>query len=49
LLDFEFLAYLAKDAGKVYAYRIRRKPGDEDGRFLPSDPSIGYRLAWLGQ
>jgi two-component system KDP operon response regulator KdpE len=33
---------------KVYAYRIRRKLGDEDGRFLRSDPSIGYRLAWHG-
>jgi hypothetical protein len=31
---------------KVYAYRIRRKLGDEDGRFLQSDPSVGYRLAW---
>ena len=30
---------------KVYAYRIRRKLGDEDGRFLQSDPSVGYRLA----
>ena len=28
---------------------IRRKLGDEDGRFLQSDPSIGYRLAWPGQ
>jgi two-component system KDP operon response regulator KdpE len=68
--EFEFLAYLARNAGKVctrrmilenvwgpgyagelnylkvYAYRIRRKLGDEDGRFLRSDPSIGYRLAW---
>ncbi len=31
---------------KVYAYRIRRKLRDEDGRFLQSDPSVGYRLAW---
>ena len=70
--EFEFLAYLARNAGKVctrrmilesvwgpgyanelnylkvYAYRIRRKLGDEDGRFLRSDPSIGYRLAWRG-
>jgi Transcriptional regulatory protein, C terminal len=70
--EFEFLAYLARSAGKVctrrmilenvwgpgyagelnylkvYAYRIRRKLGDEDGRFLQSDPSIGYRLAWRG-
>ena len=68
--EFEFLAYLARNAGKVctrrmilenvcgpgyageldylkvYAYRIRRKLGGEDGRFLQSDPSIGYRLAW---
>jgi two-component system, OmpR family, KDP operon response regulator KdpE len=29
----------------VYAYRIRRKLGDEDGNFLQSDPSVGYRLA----
>jgi two-component system, OmpR family, KDP operon response regulator KdpE len=31
---------------KVYAYRIRRKLGDEQGKFLQSDPSVGYRLAW---
>jgi two-component system KDP operon response regulator KdpE len=67
--EFEFLAFLARHAGKVctrrmilenvwgpgyehelnylkvYAYRIRRKMGDEDGRFLQSDPSVGYRLA----
>jgi two-component system, OmpR family, KDP operon response regulator KdpE len=67
--EFEFLAYLARSAGKictrrmilenvwgpgyvrqvnylkVYAYRIRRKLGDEDGSFLQSDPSLGYRLA----
>ncbi|MGD0083172.1 MAG: response regulator transcription factor [Acidimicrobiales bacterium] len=30
---------------KVYAYRIRRKLGDESGKFLQSDPSVGYRLA----
>jgi two-component system, OmpR family, KDP operon response regulator KdpE len=30
---------------KVYAYRIRRKLGDEEGHFLQSDPSVGYRLA----
>ena len=30
---------------KVYAYRIRRKLGDEDGKFLQSDPAVGYRLA----
>ena len=29
---------------KVYAYRIRRKLGDEGGRILQSDPSVGYRL-----
>jgi two-component system, OmpR family, KDP operon response regulator KdpE len=67
--EFEFLAFLARHAGKVctrrmilenvwgpgyanevnylkvYAYRIRRKLGDEDGNFLQSDPSVGYRLA----
>ena len=70
--EFEFLAYLARNVGKVctrqmilenvwgpgyakelhylkvYAYRIRRKLGDEDGRFLQSDPAVGYRLAWRG-
>ena len=30
---------------KVYAYRIRRKLHDEQGHFLQSDPSVGYRLA----
>jgi two-component system KDP operon response regulator KdpE len=30
---------------KVYAYRIRRKLGDERGMILQSDPSAGYRLA----
>jgi DNA-binding response OmpR family regulator len=29
---------------KVYAYRIRRKLGDEGGHILQSDPSVGYRL-----
>ena len=67
--EFEFLAYLAQNAGKVctrrmilenvwgpgyarelhylkvYAYRIRRKLHDEAGRFLQSDPAVGYRLA----
>jgi len=67
--EFEFLAYLARNAGKVctrrmilehvwgpayakelhylkvYAYRIRRKLGDDSGRFLQSDPAVGYRLA----
>jgi two-component system, OmpR family, KDP operon response regulator KdpE len=67
--ELDFLAYLARNAGKVctrrmilenvwgpgyakeqqylkvYAYRIRRKLGDEDGTFLQSDPSVGYRLA----
>jgi two-component system, OmpR family, KDP operon response regulator KdpE len=33
---------------KVYAYRIRRKLGDERGQFLQSDPSVGYRLAFTG-
>jgi two-component system, OmpR family, KDP operon response regulator KdpE len=66
--EFDFLAYLARNAGKVctrrmilesvwgpqyarelnylkvYAYRIRRKLGDESGSFLQSDPSVGYRL-----
>jgi two-component system, OmpR family, KDP operon response regulator KdpE len=66
--EFDFLAYLARNVGKVctrrmilenvwgsgyekelhylkvYAYRIRRKLGDESGRFLQSDPSVGYRL-----
>jgi two-component system, OmpR family, KDP operon response regulator KdpE len=66
--EFDFLAYLARNAGKVctrrmilesvwgpqygkevhylkvYAYRIRRKLGDESGHFLQSDPSVGYRL-----
>jgi two-component system KDP operon response regulator KdpE len=67
--ELDFLAYLARNAGKVctrrmilenvwgpgyakelhylkvYAYRIRRKLGDENGAFLQSDPSVGYRLA----
>jgi two-component system KDP operon response regulator KdpE len=30
---------------KVYAYRIRKKLHDEDGKFLQNDPSVGYRLA----
>ena len=66
--EFDFLAYLARNAGKVctrrmilehvwgpayvkelhylkvYAYRIRRKLGDEDGKFLQSDPAVGYRV-----
>jgi two-component system, OmpR family, KDP operon response regulator KdpE len=66
--EFDFLAYLAQNVGKVctrrmilehvwgpgyereshylkvYAYRIRRKLGDESGQFLQSDPSVGYRL-----
>jgi two-component system KDP operon response regulator KdpE len=29
---------------KVYAYRIRRKLGNEGGQILQSDPSVGYRL-----
>ena len=28
----------------MYAYRIRRKLGDEGGRILQSDPLVGYRL-----
>ena len=71
--EFDFLAYLARHAGKVctrrmilesvwgpqygrkmhylkvYAYRIRRKLGDEGGRFLQSDPSVGYRLMPPGE
>ena len=67
--EFDFLAYLARNAGKVctrrmilesvwgpgyskelhylkvYAYRIRRKLGDESGELLQSDPAVGYRLA----
>ena len=67
--EFDFLAYLARHAGKVctrrmilenvwgpgygrelhylkvYAYRIRRKLGDESGQLLQSDPAVGYRLA----
>jgi two-component system, OmpR family, KDP operon response regulator KdpE len=33
---------------KVYAYRIRRKLGDERGELLQSDPAVGYRLALPG-
>ena len=33
---------------KVYAYRIRRKLGDESGELLQSDPAVGYRLAVPG-
>jgi two-component system KDP operon response regulator KdpE len=71
--EFGFVAYLAKNAGKVctrrmilenvwgpayvremhylkvYAYRIRRKLGDESGHFLQSDPSVGYRLMPPGE
>ena len=71
--EFSFLAYLARNAGKVctrrmilenvwgpayakemhylkvYAYRIRRKLGDESGHFLQSDPSVGYRLMPPGE
>jgi len=70
--EFDFLAYLARHAGKVctrrmilenvwgpgygrelhylkvYAYRIRRKLGDESGQLLQSDPAVGYRLAVPG-
>jgi two-component system, OmpR family, KDP operon response regulator KdpE len=70
--EFGFMAYLARNAGKVctrrmilenvwgpgyvkelhylkvYAYRIRRKLGDEAGEFLQSDPAVGYRLAVPG-
>jgi two-component system KDP operon response regulator KdpE len=71
--EFDFLAYLARHAGKVctrrmilesvwgpqygremhylkvYAYRIRRKLGDESGQILQSDPSVGYRLMPPGE
>lgn len=67
--EFDFLAYLARYAGKtctrrmilenvwghayadeqnylkVYAYRIRKKLYDEQGRLLQNDPAVGYRLA----
>jgi len=43
--EFDFLAYLARHAGKVCTRRIGRKLGDERGLFLQSDPSVGYRLA----
>ena len=70
--EFDFLAYLARHAGKVctrrmilenvwgpgygrelhylkvYAYRIRRKLGDDSGQLLQSDPAVGYRLAVPG-
>ena len=70
--EFDFLAYLARNAGKVctrrmilenvwgpgyvkelhylkvYAYRIRRKLGDEGGELLQSDPAVGYRLGVPG-
>lgn len=70
--EFDFLAYLARNVGKVctrrmilenvwgpgyvkelhypkvYAYRIRRKLGDESGELLQSDPAVGYRLALPG-
>jgi two-component system KDP operon response regulator KdpE len=66
--EFDFLAYLARNVGKVctrrmileniwgpayvgelhylkvYAYRLRRKLGDEEGSFLQSEPAVGYRL-----
>lgn len=66
--EFDFLAYLARHAGKVsthrmilehvwgprygtenhylrvYAYRLRRKLGDADGRFLRTLPGVGYEL-----
>jgi two-component system KDP operon response regulator KdpE len=29
---------------REYAYRLRRKLGDEDGRFLVTHPGIGYQL-----
>jgi two-component system, OmpR family, KDP operon response regulator KdpE len=71
--EFDFLAYLARHAGKVctrrmimesvwgpqyardlhylkvYAYRVRRKLGDENGHILQSDPSVGYRLMPPGE
>jgi len=29
---------------RVYAYRLRRKLGDEDGSFLRTHPGVGYQL-----
>ena len=29
---------------REYAYRLRRKLGDEEGRFLVTHPGIGYQL-----
>ncbi len=29
---------------RVYAYRLRRKLGDEEGRFLRTHPGVGYQL-----
>jgi hypothetical protein len=29
---------------KVYAYRVRRKIGDEGGQFLQGGPAVAYRL-----
>jgi two-component system KDP operon response regulator KdpE len=70
--EFDFLAFLARNVGKVctrrmilenvwgpayagenhylkvYAYRIRKKLRDENGRFLRNDPSVGYSLAVAG-
>jgi len=70
--EFDFLAYLARNVGKVctrrmilehvwgpnhvnelhylkvYAYRIRRKLGDQQGQLLQSDPTVGYRLVAPG-
>ena len=70
--EFEFLAYLARNAGKVCTRRMilenvwgpgygeraelpqgLRLPDQAQAerrgrRFLQSDPSIGYRLAWRG-
>jgi hypothetical protein len=33
----------------MYAFRIRRKLGDESGQILQSDPSVGYRLMPPGE
>jgi len=29
---------------REYAYRLRKKLGDENGRFLVTHPGIGYQL-----
>ena len=44
--EFEFLAYLARNSGKVWTRRmILENVHDESGRFLQCEPAVGYRLA----